>query len=48
VQTSHPKKVTESGIPVADAEGVKRIRTEAGAAVFEVGSGHYMFESPLK
>ena len=37
--------VTESGKPADKAEGVKFLRMENGAAVFEVGSGQYRFES---
>jgi alpha-L-rhamnosidase len=39
--------VSESGQPAAKAKGVKFLRMEAGAAVFEVGSGSYSFTSPL-
>jgi alpha-L-rhamnosidase len=39
--------VTESGKPVAKAEGVKFLRMENGAAVYEVGSGTYQFQSAL-
>ena len=35
--------VTESGKPAAEAEGVKFLRMENGAAVFEVASGSYQF-----
>ena len=37
--------VTESGKPAAHNEGVKFLRTEVDAAVFEVGSGAYSFKS---
>ena len=37
--------VTESGKPAAKADGVNFRRMENGAAVYEVGSGHYRFES---
>ncbi len=37
-------KVSESGKPAATSEGVKYLRQEDGAAVFEVGSGDYRFE----
>ena len=36
--------VREGGQPAAQAEGVKYVRTENGAAVYEVGSGSYHFE----
>jgi alpha-L-rhamnosidase len=35
--------ITESGKPVAQAPGVKFLRMENAAAVFEVGSGAYLF-----
>ena len=35
--------VTESGRPAASAPGVRFVRMESGAAVFEVGSGAYSF-----
>ena len=35
--------VYESGEPAADAEGVKYVGTEDGYAVYEVGSGSYLF-----
>ena len=37
--------VTESGQPAASAKGVKFVRMEDGAAVYEVGSGTYSFAS---
>ena len=37
--------VTESGKPAAKAGGVKFVRSEGGAAVFEVGSGSYLFQA---
>jgi alpha-L-rhamnosidase len=37
--------VTEGGKPAAQAEGVKFLRIEGAAAVFEVGAGHYSFLS---
>ncbi len=39
------ERVTESGKPANGADGVKFLRMEAGAAVFEVGSGRYHFVS---
>ena len=39
--------VTESGKPAAKAEGVKLLRMENLAAVCEVGSGSYRFESAV-
>ncbi len=38
-------EVTESGKPLAQAEGVKFLRMEGGAAVVRVGGGTYRFES---
>ena len=35
--------VSEGGQPVANAAGVKFLRMDRGAAVFEVGSGKYAF-----
>ncbi len=35
--------VTESGRPASQAEGVRFLRQEAGAAVFAVGAGRYRF-----
>src|ERR1035438_5167317 len=37
--------VTESGGPAAQAEGVRFLRSEGGAAVYEIGSGAYHFRS---
>ena len=37
--------VTESGSPVSAAKGVKFLRSEAGAAVFEIESGAYSFHA---
>jgi hypothetical protein len=39
--------VTESGKPAAQAEGLKFVKMENGAAVFEAGSGDYRFTSSL-
>ncbi|MCX6872402.1 MAG: hypothetical protein NTW21_01120 [Verrucomicrobia bacterium] len=36
--------VTESGQPAANVKGVKFLRAEKDAAVYEVGSGSYIFE----
>ena len=38
-------QVTESGQPAGEADGVMFLRLEAGAAVYEVGSGRYAFQS---
>jgi alpha-L-rhamnosidase len=37
--------ITESGKPAAKADGVKFLRMENNAAVYEVGSGTYHFQS---
>ncbi len=37
--------VMESGHPAAEAKGVRFVRAEAGAAVYEVGSGTYSFRA---
>jgi alpha-L-rhamnosidase len=39
--------VRESGAKIADAAGVKLLRTEPGFTVLEVGSGRYEFEATL-
>jgi alpha-L-rhamnosidase len=39
--------VTEGGQPVAQAQGVKFLREENGAAVYEIGSGTYEFASEM-
>jgi alpha-L-rhamnosidase len=38
------KKITECGVAVEKADGIKNIRTENGRTVLEIGSGHYAFE----
>ncbi len=40
--------MTEGGRPAAGAPGVKFLRMEPGAAVFEVGSGTYSFEARFR
>jgi alpha-L-rhamnosidase len=47
VPTRDAGKVEESGGPVARAEGVRLLRAERDAAVFDVGSGSYAFSAPL-
>jgi alpha-L-rhamnosidase len=39
--------VTEGGNPADAAQGVKYLRSEDGAVVYEIGSGSYRFESPV-
>jgi alpha-L-rhamnosidase len=38
--------ITESGKPASGSTGVRFVRSEPGAAVYEVGSGSYTFASP--
>jgi alpha-L-rhamnosidase len=47
VPANDSKTVRENGKPAARAEGVKFIRMENDAAVYEVGSGSYEFTCPL-
>ena len=47
VPTGKSGEVTESGQPAANAKGVKFLRAEEDAAVYEVGSGSYVFEAPF-
>jgi alpha-L-rhamnosidase len=47
VPTNRPGAVTESGRPAGEGKGVKFLRTEKNAAVYEVGSGNYVFEAPF-
>jgi alpha-L-rhamnosidase len=45
VPAASPAGVSESGKPADKAPGVRFVRAEGGAAVFEVGSGRYEFVS---
>ena len=45
VPTTQPSAVTESGRPAGKVEGVTFLRAGDSAAVYEVRSGHYVFES---
>jgi alpha-L-rhamnosidase len=47
VPAKQASAVTESGQPAASAKGVKFVRMENGAAVYEVGSGTYSFSSQM-
>lgn len=47
VPAKDPSEVTENGKPVGDAEGVKFLRMQNGAAVYTVGSGSYRFGSVM-
>ena len=40
------KQITEGGRPATDAPGVRLLRQEPGAAVYEIESGQYDFVSP--
>jgi hypothetical protein len=40
------EQINESGRPVSEAQGVRLLRQEGTALVFEVGSGQYIFRSP--
>jgi alpha-L-rhamnosidase len=44
VPTAQPGAVKESGRPAS--ESVKLLRAEPGAALYQVGGGHYAFEAP--
>jgi alpha-L-rhamnosidase len=48
VPTFDPGQITESGKPLAQAEGVKLLRTEDGRAVLEAGSGTYRFATTMR
>ena len=39
--------VTESNKPAAQADGVKFLKMENGAAIYAVGSGNYCFQSAM-
>jgi alpha-L-rhamnosidase len=47
VPAADPSSITESGKPAKQSAGVKLLRTESDAGVFELGSGIYEFESTL-
>jgi alpha-L-rhamnosidase len=47
VPTKEASTVTESGKPAIKAKGVKFLRMESGAAIYEVGSGSYKFCSKM-
>lgn len=48
VPTNRVESVTESGKCIENAPGVKFLRTENGAAVFDVVSGKYSFQAELQ
>ena len=43
VPTDHWERIRESGMPVADVEGIRYLAQEGDDAVLEVGSGDYSF-----
>jgi alpha-L-rhamnosidase len=45
VTARDPESVTESGKPAAGSEGVRFLRMEEDAAVYEICSGKYIFVS---
>jgi alpha-L-rhamnosidase len=45
VPTSDASSVTEGGQPAAKAQGIKFVRSEAGYAVYEIGSGQYQLSA---
>ena len=47
VPSGDPGRVTESAKQANEAHGVKYLGTEAGAAVYEIGSGIYQFKSRM-
>ena len=47
VPTTSASAVTESGMPAASASGVSYVGTSNGTAVYNVGSGDYIFSSPF-
>jgi alpha-L-rhamnosidase len=47
VPASNGALVKESGRTVSHAAGIRLVRMEDGAAVYQVGSGHYAFTSTL-
>jgi alpha-L-rhamnosidase len=47
VPAADPTTVTESGKPTAQSEGVRFVRSEEGAAVYELASGTYRFCTQL-
>ncbi|MBI4323675.1 MAG: family 78 glycoside hydrolase catalytic domain [Chloroflexi bacterium] len=47
VPTRDPEAVLESGQPASQAPGLRFLRREQGAAVFQAGSGRYRFTAPI-
>ena len=48
VPAKDPEAVRESGKPASQSNGVKFLRMEDDASVYEVGSGSYAFACPLR
>ncbi len=48
IPADDPAGVTESGRSALRSEGVTLLRTESGMVVYQVGSGAYQFDSPIK
>ncbi|HSY18298.1 MAG TPA: family 78 glycoside hydrolase catalytic domain [Candidatus Acidoferrales bacterium] len=46
VPTTNAGAITESGLPAASASGVTYVGVSNGAAIYNVGSGNYVFSSP--
>lgn len=47
IPTQEAAAIKESGLSASQADGVTYVRSEAGAAVYELGSGHYVFTAPF-
>jgi hypothetical protein len=47
VPTTNASAITESGVPAASAPGVTFVGVSNNAAIYNVGSGNYLFSSPL-
>jgi|HubBroStandDraft_1064217.scaffolds.fasta_scaffold01665_7 alpha-L-rhamnosidase len=45
--TADSSKIQESGREVREVAGARFVRGENGSAIFEVGSGHFHFRSPM-
>jgi len=48
VPSKDADKITEGDVPAAEAENVTLLRSEGTTAVFEIGSGEYAFEFPVR
>jgi len=47
IPVGQTESITESGRPIATATGIRKLRREAGASVYEVASGIYRFVSDI-